>query len=375
MAVLFDAFSYRVNKTPDGLYYDRWHGNVFPDFSMPEKLYFLDRIISALLTHNKLFIRTDSIEEIIECIGFDAFRMLYNRGELDILDNWWVPAFMYNKDTVFYTNMHMKQYQDKICSRVLERKGTEEAHFTNSILKKVCNTSTSDTYEFWDNTSKENMYEDFSFNDRIRALLNIQSETITSISNADDTWSAVRLCLFERSLEWSKQLKTDEILLEDEAKRYLLYKSDIQSCSTIQYFKWVLYAKGFPNLSILYNNNVISMKDIIRVRDKVAFGKFTSWLKSHNYNARELELALLDGRSSNSMIEKWLRWAVVCGSPLLLPADPEVQTLTGIGLSLIEQLLPQFSGKQIPVIYFDGVLSKQFNSSKMRRKMKSKFVF
>lgn len=375
MAVLFDAFSYRVNKTPDGLYYDRWHGNVFPDFSMPEKLYFLDRIISALLTHNKLFIRTDSIEEIIECIGFDAFRMLYNRGELEILDNWWVPAFMYNKDTVFYTNMHMKQYQDKICSRVLERKGTEEAHFTNSILKKVCNTSTSDTYEFWDNTSKENMYEDFSFNDRIRALLNIQSETITSISNADDTWSAVRLCLFERSLEWSKQLKTDEILLEDEAKRYLLYKSDIQSCSTIQYFKWVLYAKGFPNLSILYNNNVISMKDIIRVRDKVAFGKFTSWLKSHNYNARELELALLDGRSSNSMIEKWLRWAVVCGSPLLLPADPEVQTLTGIGLSLIEQLLPQFSGKQIPVIYFDGVLSKQFNSSKMRRKMKSKFVF
>ncbi len=375
MAVLFDAFSYRVNKTPDGLYYDRWHGNVFPDFSMPEKLYFLDRIISALLTHNKLFIRTDSIEEIIECIGFDAFRMLYNRGELEILDNWWVPAFMYNKDTVFYTNMHMKQYQDKICSRVLERKGTEEAHFTNSILKKVCNTSTSDTYELWDNTSKENMYEDFSFNDRIRALLNIQSETITSISNADDTWSAVRLCLFERSLEWSKQLKTDEILLEDEAKRYLLYKSDIQSCSTIQYFKWVLYAKGFPNLSILYNNNVISMKDIIRVRDKVAFGKFTSWLKSHNYNARELELALLDGRSSNSMIEKWLRWAVVCGSPLLLPADPEVQTLTGIGLSLIEQLLPQFSGKQIPVIYFDGVLSKQFNSSKMRRKMKSKFVF
>ena len=57
MAVLFDAFSYRVNKTPDGLYYDRWYGNMFPEISMPEKLYFLDRIISALLTHNKLFIK------------------------------------------------------------------------------------------------------------------------------------------------------------------------------------------------------------------------------------------------------------------------------------------------------------------------------
>lgn len=36
MGVLFDAFSYRVNKTPDGFYYDRWHGHVFPEISMPE---------------------------------------------------------------------------------------------------------------------------------------------------------------------------------------------------------------------------------------------------------------------------------------------------------------------------------------------------
>ena len=374
MAVLFDQFSYRMNKTSEGIYYDRWHGHTFPEISMPEKLYFLNRIISALLTHDKLFIRTDSIEEMIECIGFDAFRMLYNRGEIVILDNWWVPAFMCNGNSVLYMNMHETQYQDKMCSRLLERKGLEASRFMNSIFKKVCNTSDSDTYDFWDNTSQENMYEDFSYNDRIRALLNIQSESIMSISNEDDTWSAVRLCLFERSIEWSKQLKTDEILLEDEAKKYLLYKSDIQLDSIIQYFKQVLYAKGIPNLSILYYNGVISMKDIIRVRDKVAFGKFTSWLKGHNYSVKELELALLNGRSNNSVTEKWLRWAIVCGSPLLLSAGT-VQTLTGIGLSFLEQLLPQFSGQKIPVLYFDNVLSRQFDSSKMNRKLQSKFGF
>lgn len=116
------------------------------------------------------------------------------------------------------------------------------------------------------------------------------------------------------------------------------------------------------------------MKDIIRVRDKVAFGNFTSWLNNHNYSVRELELALLNGRSSNSMIEKWLRWAVVCGSPLLISAGT-MQTLAGIGLSFMEQLLPQFSGQKIPVLYFDDVLSKQFNSSKMSRKLQSKFGF
>lgn len=375
MAVLFDAFSYRVNKTPDGLYYDRWHGHVFPEISMPEKLYFLDRIISALLTHNKLFIRTDSIEEMIECIGFDAFRMLYDRGELVILDNWWVPAFMCsNEGTVFYTNMHEMQYQDKICSRLLKRKGSEVSNFIDSTLKDICNTSDSNTYTYWDNTSQENMYEDFSCNDRLRALLKIQSETIMSISSESDTWSAVRLCLFERSLEWSKQLKTNEILLEEEAKRYLIYKSDIHNDSIIQYFDSILYSKGIPNLSILYYNGVISMKDIIRVRDNIAFGKFIAWLENHNYSAQELVLALLDGRSNNNQIEKWFRWAIVSSVSLFLPSGI-VPTLSGIGISFIEQLLPQFSGQKLPSLYFDRVLSKQFNASSMNKKLQSKFGF
>lgn len=40
MSVLFDQFSYRINRFSDGLYYDRWHGHVFPEISTPEKLYF-----------------------------------------------------------------------------------------------------------------------------------------------------------------------------------------------------------------------------------------------------------------------------------------------------------------------------------------------
>lgn len=371
MSVLYDQFSYRINRCSDGLYYDRWHGHVFPKISMPEKLYFLKNIISTLLTHNKLFIRTDSVEEMIECIGFEAFRMLYNRGEIVILDNWWVPAFMCNGDTVFYMNMHETQYQDKICSRLLERKGLEVSCFINSILKNICNTSDSDTYSLWDNTSQENMYEDFSFNNRIRALLEIQSESFMSISNENDTWSAVRLCLFERSLEWAKQLKTDEILLEEEAKRYLFYKSDINNNSIIQDFNTLLYAKRIPNLSILYYNDIISMEDIIRVRDNVAFGKFTSWLEDHNYSARELKLALLNGRSNNN-IEKWFRWALISGFSLFSPSGI-IPTLSGIGLSFIEQLLPQFSGNKIPSLYFDTILSRQFNDRRMNNKFQSKF--
>lgn len=375
MAVLFDLFSYRVKNSSDGLYFDRWHGNTFPEISMPEKLYFLSRIISVLLTHNKLFIRTDSVEELIECIGFDAFRMLYERGELVVLDNWWVPTFMINGNSCTYHNMHSTQYQDRVCSRLLQRKGLEESRFMNSVFKDVCNDSDSVTYDYWDNTSENDMYEDFSFNARIRALLQIQSDSIISISKEQDTWSAVRLCLFERSLEWAKQLKTDEIIFEDEAKRYLLYKSDIIDKDNINhFFEQVRYSRGIPNLSLLYYNNVISMKDIIRVRDNVAFGKFTSWLESHNYSVSDLQLALLDNHSNNRKIEKWFRWSIVSLVPSLLLSGM-ASTLAGIGMSFIEQLLPQFSGQEIPSLFFDEILSKQFNAAKMSKKLQAKFGF
>ena len=60
MAVLFDLFSYRVKNSSDGLYFDRWHGNTFPEISMPEKLYFLSRIISALM-HLGCFMKEENL--------------------------------------------------------------------------------------------------------------------------------------------------------------------------------------------------------------------------------------------------------------------------------------------------------------------------
>lgn len=373
MAVLFDQFSYRINKTTGGLYYDRWHGKVFPEISMPEKLYFLNSIIAALLTHRQLIIRADSIEELIDCIGFNAFKLLYERGELRILDNWWFPTFMYNADIVFFMNMHEKQYQDKVCNRLKGRIGAEASYYIMGIFKDICNSKDSDMYDYWDHLAQDNMYEDFTFNNRIRALLGISSENTLKICTEEDTWSATRLCLFERSLEWAKQLRTDEIILEEEAKQYLVYKSNIQTENIIEKFNLILRAKGIPNLSILYYNEVISMDDILRVRDRVAFGKFINWLEDNQYSVKELELALLNGRPKSSQIEKWIRWAFVCGMPFLLPQVG--QSLGGIGLSFIEQLLPQFSGRQIPNLYFDRVLTAQFNTKKLNHKLQSKFGF
>lgn len=38
MAILLDSFSYRVKKLSGGVYLDRWDGNTFPEFILPDWL-------------------------------------------------------------------------------------------------------------------------------------------------------------------------------------------------------------------------------------------------------------------------------------------------------------------------------------------------
>ena len=191
MAVLFDSFSYRIKEVESGICYDRWHFGKYPELTMPEHLYYLNRVINCLLTHDKIIIRTDSLEEIIDVLGFEAFRLLYERQELVIIDNWWFPAFMIGNENLLFMNMHKSNYYDKVIERINNKYGFQASLFIKQVFEKVTSDSESEEYVYWDHIAQENMYEDFTINNQIRTYLNIESENILDI-NEKDTWSAVR---------------------------------------------------------------------------------------------------------------------------------------------------------------------------------------
>lgn len=357
MAVLFDGFSYRIKEMEGGVCYDRWYVKRYPELTMPEHLYYLNRIINCLLTHDKIIIRTDSLEEFIDVLGFDAFRLLYERQELAVLDNWWFPAFMPGNDKLLFMNMHETNYYDKVILRIRNRYTDKAASFIKMVFEDI-HSKDSDEYIFWDNTAQENMYEDFVENKQLRAFLHIESENLYDISEMD-TLSVVRLCLFERSLVWAENLQVDEIILEDEAKHYLMRKTDVlYEDSLNDRMNQYLYARKIPNLSLLYYNKIIDIRKIIQVRDHVFGGLYRDWLKSNEYNRHELEKVLLGGNST-PQTEKWLRWGLVSVAGLYLPA------VAGVGISLFNEKIPSFFQK-VPDIFFDRVLSRTFNTRKYR---------
>ena len=358
MAVLFDSFSYRIKEVESGICYDRWHFGKYPELTMPEHLYYLNRVINCLLTHDKIIIRTDSLEEIIDVLGFEAFRLLYERQELVIIDNWWFPAFMIGNENLLFMNMHKSNYYDKVIERINNKYGFQASLFIKQVFEKVTSDSESEEYVYWDHIAQENMYEDFTINNQIRTYLNIESENILDI-NEKDTWSAVRLCLFERSIVWGSYLQTDEIILEDEAKYYFMQKNNLIPEQTLNdRMNKYLFARNIPNLSLLYYNKIIDIKKIIQVRDHAFGGFYRDWLQSNNYNINELERILLGGNSS-SQAEKWFRWGLVSVTGLILPA------VGGLAASLLNEKIPSFSQK-IPNIFFDHVLSQVFNTRKNR---------
>lgn len=358
MAVLFDSFSYRIKEVESGVCYDRWHLGKYPEFTMPEHLYYLNRIINSLLTHDKIIIRTDSLEEFIDVLGFDAFRLLYERQELVVLDNWWVPSFIIGNDSLLFTNMHEVNYYDKVILRICNRYGLQVSLFIKQVLEKITSLKDSDEYTYWDYMAQSNMYEDFQTNNRIRAFLNIESEDLFNISEKD-TWSAVRLCLFERSLVWAGYLQVDEIILEDEAKYYLMQKNNIiPEQSLNDSMNKYLSARNIPNLSLLYYNKIIDIRKIIQVRDHVFGGFYRDWLQSNDYNLNKLERVLLEGNST-SQAEKWFRWGLVTITGLVLPV------VGGLATSLLNETIPSFSQK-VPNVFFDQVLSRVFNTKKNR---------
>ncbi len=199
-----------------------------------------------------------------------------------------------------------------------------------------------------------------TFNNKVllRAYLNIESGGIDSITEID-TFSAVRLCLFERSLIWAKELFTDELILEDEAKSYLMYKSNLFLDSSLNdKMNQFLFSRDIPNLSLLYYNKIIDIDKIVQVRDSIDGIKFRNWIRSNEYDPNKLEKVLL-GSKSTPQAEKWCRWGIATAVGAFLPG-------VGLILSGLNEIIPSFN-QQIPDIYFDRVLSRIFNNRKNRK--------
>ena len=251
MAILLDSFSYRVKKLSGGVYLDRWDGNTFPEFILPERLYFIKNIINSLLLHDKIYIRITSLEEFIEVFGIEATSLLISKDILKILDGWSSPKIMAFEDQNFSfwnTQIPSDSARLNIISRLSNRYRISQYSYLYHVLYHEL--LEEDASGYLDSIALDNTLEDINI-PVLKAHLNLKTEDLFNICD-DDAFTIMRLFILERTLVWSREFRMNEIGMEGNAKYWLTLKSGRElDQSLMGNIDQVLKSKALPDLSIL----------------------------------------------------------------------------------------------------------------------------
>lgn len=357
MAILLDSFSYRVKRLSGGVYLDRWDGNTFPEFILPERLYFIKNIINSLLLHDKIYIRITSLEEFIEVFGIEATSLLISKDILKILDGWSSPKIMAFEDQNFSfwnTQIPSDSARLNIISRLSNRYRISQYSYLYHVLYHEL--LEEDASGYLDSIALDNTLEDINI-PVLKAHLNLKTEDLFNICD-DDAFTIMRLFILERTLVWSREFRMNEIGMEGNAKYWLTLKSGRElDQSLMGNIDQVLKSKALPDLSILYYKGAITLQDILEVRENVHGVKFREWIAGNDYDWRELQNILI-AKKGEQLITKWLRFGAVTGLGLWNP-------YVGIAAGIIDQVVGALT-KWTPELYFDGVLSNKFGSKRLR---------
>lgn len=358
MSVLFDNFSYRLRITEEGIFQNRWYNDLYKEFSVAEKIYYINNIINAILLHDLIYIRIDSLEEFIDVMGIDNTNKLLSCGILKILDGWFEPGFVEggNNSNIF---MNFQKPTDEVINRIIFRLRRKyqisQCSFISHILKNELEYFEEPSFiDYQAKCSMENDLED----DNIRSLLKITSPSSFNI-NDDEILSITRLYILNRNIEWSRYINTDELFIESGAKNILLCKADLNPRETVLGgFDEIWNAKSIPNLSYLYIQNLISIDDIIELRNNIEGLKFRQWIKSTEYNIVEIRKKLME-RVPDNLLAKFLRFCIVEGLGIF--GEP-----WGICASIMDFLQSQYKNWS-PQIYLDSILPKYLKDLENRK--------
>ena len=361
MSVLFDNFSYRLRITEEGIFHNRWYNDLYEEFNVAERCYYINNIINSILLHDLIYIRIDSLEEFIDIMGIESTNKLLSCGILKILDGWFEAVFFEcgENSNMF---MNLQKQTDEVQSKIIYRLRNQYQNSQCSLIKYILKNELINFEEpsFIDNQAIINLDNDLE-NDRIRELLNITSSKSWEINN-NDILQVTRLYLLNRNIEWSKFINTDEIFLESGAKIMLMSKMGYNYKETVlNGINEIWTAKNIPNLAFLYKQKLITIDDIIELREDVDGIKFREWIKSTDYDIIEIRKKLME-KIPNNLLTNFLRYSLIEGIGIF--SEP-----FGIAASLMDFFLLQCK-KWKPQIYLDSTIPQYLKELEKRKYIK-----
>tara|TARA_R110000796_G_scaffold248427_2_gene375193 strand:+ start:1678 stop:2895 length:1218 start_codon:yes stop_codon:yes gene_type:complete len=258
----------------------------------------LKQLFLGLLMHDKVILRYDDFVRCIELLGSRNIMTLMKEDALTVLYDLRDFAFL-EKDgglklsvlgklkpirDIFdgYTNIKCQssKEQSKLRQLVDSKKILIDQDAEYSDEEKIISEITRDF------NSKE-----------LRTALGVVDNTPNLVEKS----IKLRVCEVAQGFVLQSKCNAESIIQDSISESYLRQKIILNSNSVTKTegFEYLLQKKGIPDLFYLFKRNILSVDDVIKIRDSGQASIFRKWLKSNDFDKEKLVSAVLKKKTKS----------------------------------------------------------------------------
>lgn len=317
----------------------------------------IQSLLSSVLIHDEIYLTLQNFKQVLDYIGpEDTFLLLSLKCLKIIADQNTQPVILLEKNK--FSFFALSFVDDEIENFI---KSLKDESFISKKQKNEFILCTEDSLIKCDHQKLQQLIRQENLSDlnniNICADLDIHSQNADDL-NPFDIFKLLRMANISKGLIYQSDYDIGTTAVDGYALKYLQSKlgnvfKKVASQSDIT-FSNILKIKGIPDLSALYQKNIIKMHDIIELRENFNGRIFREWYSSIDYNQDKFLLHLTNIKKEDK-IKKFLRWVIPNAIGLFSPA-------TGIVTSALDSYIVEkiISGWQ-PNIFLDNHLKEQID--------------
>lgn len=333
------------------------------------RLDIISDIISTLLICDKLFIPLYQVPLLLKALKEDdVFTLLRNDALVIINDRNLNPTIIIEDKLTYKAScLFLSEPDDggKDTLQDIEEKWQKQNLLHKDLLDQII-VLLSKKMVIIDAKNIGRMIEnEIDYDLRNTNLTNRMSATSTSRENINpnDIYKILRLLHINKGLAYASILGLDTVLIDSEIRPILndkiapiLLKNSSYDCVNI--FQNILSTKGLPDLGYIYDEGIISINDILALRQNIDGIIFRKWYESIDYNQHEAFKILLNKirKPLQSIAIKHVRWIY----PKIIGL---VNPIAGFATSYVESfVIDKFLKGWHPSFFLDNRLKAEIDN-------------
>lgn len=328
-------------------------------------------VLTSLVIHDQMCLEIAHLSSLLEAFGFEDLITLLKEGCFEIIDDDGLQPMVvgdginkYKTGTARLLSEGGTRAHDsfgrleKILLKDIPDHGNE---IRALLLQAEAHSVRLENFDRIGNTILNELQYDLK-NGNLTESLGIESRDRKDI-RVPDIRKVLRLLFVDTSLVYAIENKANCLSIEGGVKAILSQKlspvlTTFEPHLSADIFKTILSDKRIPDLGLLYSQNLLSINDILEIRNSFHGRKFRDWFYSTEYDISMVREALLARESDlRSRAAKIVRWIVPNTIGLF---DP----IAGITASLIEGfIVDKIIKGWHPLLFLDDQLKAKIDKN------------